>query len=153
MSISKQEILQGRDLEYPNDYTPEISKNIDNLLVAMTQIRSQYNHIMIINSGWRPPSINSSVPGAAKNSKHLIGLACDLNDPDGSLWQWVLNNLDLMQKLGIYFEDKRGTPSWVHFQLGPPSSNKRIFIPNTSPPSDSSLWNGKYDSKFDGELP
>lgn len=147
--ISKDELLKGRDQQYPNDYTQEISNNLDNLLIPMNQVRTAWGKPMTVNSGWRPPSINAATPGAAKHSKHMLGLAVDIADPNGSLWAWVLQNLDLMQQLGIFFEDKRWTPNWVHFQLGAPISGKRIFVPNASPASAPNAWDGSYDSKYD----
>ena len=147
--LAKSELLMGRDVQYPNDYTQEISDNLDKLLISMNQVRTAWATPMIVNSGWRPPSINAATPGAAKASKHMIGLAVDIADPDGKLWTWVLQNLDLMQQLGLYFEDKRWTPNWVHFQLGAPGSGKRIFVPSSAPASAPDAWDGQYDNKYD----
>lgn len=147
--LAKSELLMGRDLQYPADYTQEISDNLDKLLIPMNKVRAAWNTPMTVNSGWRPPSINTATPGAAKASKHMIGLAVDISDPDGKLWAWVLQNLDLMQQLGLYFEDKRWTPNWVHFQLGAPGSGKRIFVPSSAPAGAPTAWDGQYDSKYD----
>ena len=147
--ISKDELLKGRDKQYVSDYTQEISNNLDKLLVPLNQIRTAYGKPMTVTSGWRPPAINSSTPGAAAKSKHMIGLACDISDPDGVLMKWVLQNLPLMKSLGIYMEDFRWTPNWVHFQLGVPGSGKRIFVPSSAPAGAPGKWDGKYDSQFD----
>lgn len=147
--ISKDELLQGRDKQYPNDYTQQVSDNLDMILPLLNQIRIAWGKPMKVNSGWRPTSVNSKVPGAAPTSKHTQGLAADISDVDGSLWAWVLQNLDLMQKLGIYMEDRRWTPTWVHFGFGPPASGKRIFIPSSSPALAPSNWDGQYDHKYD----
>lgn len=146
--ISKDEILMGRDKQYPKDYTQEISDNIDNLLKIINQIRTAYNKPMIVASGWRPPSINEDTANAAKSSNHLKGLAVDIKDTDGKLWAWVLINLDLMKRLGVYMEDKRWTPTWVHFQIVPPKSKKRIYVPSTAPAKADDIWDGQYDSKY-----
>lgn len=147
--LAKSELLIGRDTQYPNDYTQEISDNLDKLLIQMNKVRFAWAIPMTVNSGWRPPSINASTPGSATHSKHMIGLAVDIADPDGKLWAWVLQNLDLMQQLGLYFEDKRWTPSWVHFQLGAPGSGKRIFVPSSAPAGAPNSWDGKYDNEYD----
>lgn len=149
MAISKEELLKGRDKQYASDYTQEISDNIDKLLIPLNKIRSAYGKPMMITSGWRPPSINASTPGAATHSKHMMGLAADIEDKEGSLWAWVLENLQLMKDLNIYMEDKRWTPGWVHFGLGGPSSGKRIFIPSSSRPAAPDSWDGIYSSEFD----
>lgn len=150
-SISKDELLMGRDKSYASDYTQEISDNLDRLLVPLNIIRQKWGKPMRVNSGWRPASVNASTSGAAKRSKHTMGLAADISDPDGQLMNWVLANLDLMQKLDIYVEDFRWTPNWVHFGLGAPGSGKRIFIPNANRPLAPDRWDGKYDSQYDNE--
>lgn len=147
MPISKDELLKGRDKQYASDYTQEISDNLDKLLIPLNQIRDAYNKPMIVSSGWRPPQINAKTPGAAPQSKHMIGLACDIIDADGSLMNWVLQNLQLLKDLDIYMENFNYTPNWVHFQLGGPGSGKRIFIPSSNPPT-SSRWDGTYSDDY-----
>ena len=147
--ISKLELLQGRDKQYPNDYTKDVSDNLDKLLPLLNQIRTAWGKPMNVASGWRPPALNASTPGAALHSKHMLGLAADIEDLDGSLWAWVLDNLPLMQKLGIYMEDRRYTPTWVHFGFGPPASGHRIFVPNANRPASPDSWDGQYDHNFD----
>lgn len=139
----------GRDITYPKDYTKEVQQNLAVLLEKINVVRAKYGKPMTVSSGFRPASLNANVPGAAKKSKHIVGLAVDIVDKDGKLWEWVLQNLQLMQDLGLYLEDKRHTKSWVHFQIGPPLSGKRIYKPTTAPYVDASLFNGKYDPKYD----
>lgn len=150
--IAKSELLQGRDTTYASDYTQQISANLDSLLIPMNQIRTMYGKPMVVNSGWRPPAVNAAI-GGAPGSKHMEGLACDIADIDGFLWTWITARLDTMQELKVYFEDRRWTPTWVHFQLGSPKSLHRIFQPNTSAAPAPNNWNGIYDHKFDGDLP
>lgn len=149
MAISKDELLKGRDKQYPKEYTKEISDNLDKLLVAVNQIRSAYATPMTVTSGWRPAEINASTPGAAKKSKHMIGLAVDIQDKDNRLMNWVLANLKLMKQLDIYVEDFRWTPGWVHFQLGKPTSGKRIFVPSADRAQAPDRWNGEYNHAHD----
>lgn len=149
MAISKEELLKGRDIQYPDDYTQEISDNLDKLLIPLNIIRDAWGKPMLVTSGWRPPSINGSTPGAAPHSKHMLGLAADIADPDGSLWAWVLENLQLMKDQDIFLEDKRWTKGWVHFGLGQPSSGKRIFVPSAARATDPNAWDGIYDHSFD----
>jgi hypothetical protein len=149
MSISKEELLKGRDVQYASDYTQEISDNLDKLLIPLNKVRDAFGKPMTVNSGWRPPSINGATPGAAAHSKHMIGLAADIADPNNEVMNWVLQNLDLMQELGFFFEDFRWTPGWVHFGLGAPASGKRIFVPSAARPTAPDRWDGQYDSKYD----
>jgi len=146
--ISKDEMLMGRDKQFPDAYTQQISDNLDKFLAIFNQVRAAYGQPMRVNSGWRPAAINEATSNAAKGSNHLWGLAVDIADPDGSLWKWTLFNLDLMQKLGIYMEDKRWTPTWVHYQIVPPGSKKRIYIPSAAPAQAPDIWDGQCDPKY-----
>lgn len=147
--VSKAELLMGRDKQYALEYTQQISDNLDQLLVPVNKIRDAYGNPMSVNSGWRPPEVNGRTLGAAPQSKHLQGLAVDIADPNGEVWAWVLRNLELMDDLNIFMEDKRYTPTWVHFQLGAPKSGKRIFVPSSSRAPAPNAWDGNYDKKFD----
>ena len=147
--ISKAEILMGRDTQYAIEYTDQISGNIDQLLVPINKLRDAYGKPMKVNSGWRPPEVNGSTPGAAAHSKHMIGLAVDISDPDGELMKWTLANLALLAELGLYMEDFRWTPNWCHYQVGPPTSGHRIFVPSANRALAPDKWNGDYDHSFD----
>jgi hypothetical protein len=147
--ITKDELLKGRDKQYATEYSQQISDNLDKLLVPINKLRDAWGKPMIVTSGWRPPEINDSTPGAAAKSKHMYGLAVDIQDSDGSLMKWTLENLELMKELGLYMEDFRWTYNWCHYQLGAPGSGKRIFVPSSARPSSPDKWDGKYDSQYD----
>jgi hypothetical protein len=147
--ISKNEVLMGRDKTYPQDYTKEISDNIDKMLIVLNKIRSAYGKPMTVSSGWRPAAVNSKLANAGKKSNHMLGLACDFKDADGQLKDWVIANLKLMADLGVYIEDFNYTKGWVHFQIVPPKSKKRVFIPSASPAPWPNQWDGKYDQSLD----
>lgn len=139
----------GRDKLFPAEYTDEIDRNCDEFLEVFNKVRAAYNKPMTVASGFRPPSVNAGTANAAPNSAHCIALAIDIRDTDGALWNWCLQNLQLMKDLGFFLEDRRYTPSWVHFGLLKPASGKRIFIPSKGLPPAPTIWNGQYDSKFD----
>lgn len=82
------------------------------------------------DSGWRPAAVNASTPGAAPQSHHMRGEAMDVWDHDRMLAHWVLANLHIAADIGLWFEDFRTTPTWVHGQIVPPKSGLRIFIPD-----------------------
>ncbi len=88
-----------------------------------------------IASGWRPPAINEATSNAAAKSKHLTGEAIDLRD-NGTrdLARWCLRNIDALEEIGLWMEDPQWTPSWVHLQMVPPGSRRRIYCPSTKPP-------------------
>lgn len=150
--ITKAELLMGRDTKYPEDYTKEISDNLDVLLEKINVIRKAYGKPMNVSSGWRPAAVNSTVLNAAKASKHQTGLAVDIQDLDGKLFQWCLANLSLLQSLDLFLEDKRWTPTWTHLGIGAPGSGKRIFVPSAAPAIAPELWDGKYSKEFDEKV-
>jgi uncharacterized protein YcbK (DUF882 family) len=146
--LTKEDLLKGRDKSYPNDYTQEISDNLDKLLIVLNKVQDAYGEKLEIESGWRSPAINAATPGAATLSNHMKGLAGDIKDPKGKLMNWCLENLQLMKELGIYFEDFRWTPTWTHMQIIAPKSGNRIYIPNKNAALAPDRWVGKYSAKF-----
>jgi len=144
--ISMDELLNNK---YKlTDQSTEIQDNLKILLDRINQVRTLWAKPMIVTSGLRSSADQQRINPSAPKSKHLLGLACDISDPDGSLMVWVLNNLSFMQNIGLYFEDFRYTPNWVHFQAAPPASGKRIFIPSSAPAPTPNRWDGKYDDKY-----
>lgn len=115
----------------PHDYdlTPEQQVNFDKLCEVMNAVRSAYGRPMLVTSGVRSELDQARINPKARGSAHVRGGACDISDPDNNVWGWCMDNLALLAKLGLYLEDKRSTPRWVHFQIFPPKSGNRIFIP------------------------
>lgn len=145
--ISKEEILMGRDKDYPLDN--EKLNNLSKLIHAMNMLRALYGKPMKVTSGYRPMAANLAA-GGSKRSNHMVCLAVDVHDPNGDLRAFVLKHLDALKHLGLYCEDFRWTPTWVHFQVVPPASGRRIFVPDASEPKAPTAWSGSYDaSKYD----
>lgn len=119
----------GRDKQYPNDYTKEVSDNIDKLLIPLNKFRNAYGKPLQVSSGWRPPSINAATAGAAKRSNHMLGLACDFKDTDGAIDKWCMANLKLLEEFGLWLEHPDATAGWAHLQCIPPKSGNRVFKP------------------------
>jgi hypothetical protein len=82
-----------------------------------------------ITSGWRPEAVNKRVPGAALRSKHTLGMAIDLGDPDGDLDEWCLEHLDVLERIGCWLEHPASTKNWTHIQTVAPKSGRRVFYP------------------------
>jgi hypothetical protein len=99
------------------------------LFVAINKVRSAYGKPMIVNSGVRSMQDQMRINPSAPKSKHLLGAAVDISDKDGQLWDWCMKNIKVLEEAGLYLEDKKATPTWVHFQCIPPKSGRRIFIP------------------------
>jgi hypothetical protein len=148
MKLTISMLLKGRNEQFPKEYTKEIADNLELLRGKVQEFLKEYSGHISISSGWRPAKLNDSVGGATK-SLHITGHAVDIIDTSMSVWNYVLDNLELAKSMGLYFEDKRATPSWVHIQTLPPKSGKRIFKPNSNPWQSEKLWSGVYDHGVD----
>lgn len=148
MRIRKEMYWNGNDKKYPNDLTLEVDDNATKLLEAVNTFLANYQPMLLVSSGWRPKTHNTKI-GGAPSSNHIKGLAIDIKDTDNRVFQYVLQNLKLAEQLGLYFEDKRWTPTWVHIQLVKPKSGNRIFVPSSSAPLNAKIWDGKYDKSTD----
>lgn len=145
MMITIEQYFMGRDKQYRNECGVNIQSNAANtvnLVNRLLYLADQDGVQPGINpatgnfvaSGWRPAVVNDNTCNAAAHSNHLDALACDLRDTDDrALAIWCLDNLDLLEQLGLWMEDPRWTPDWVHLQTAPPRSGNRVYIPSSSP--------------------
>ncbi len=124
MYIKRDEVLMGRDKEFP--LTPDLEANLTKLLTALNGLREKYGKPMIVSSGYRPGKYNTAA-GGAKNSSHLSCEACDFKDSSGELKKWCTDNVPVLEEFGLYMEDPTRTPTWLHVQIRP--TKNRIFKP------------------------
>jgi hypothetical protein len=133
--------------------TPDIDKNITELIVRVSVVRGAWGFPMSATSGLRNIADQTRINPINPKSNHLTGKAVDIADT-GVLWLWSLRNLQLLKDTGLWLEHFNWTHhpagnGWVHFQIVAPISGHRIYVPSSAP-ALSNVWNGKYDSKFDG---
>jgi hypothetical protein len=69
-----------------------------------------------INSGFRTKEANA-LAGGAPASKHMLGMAVDIADHDGSLEQLITD--ELLVKHDLYRENQHNTHGWVHLDTAP----------------------------------
>lgn len=144
------EILMGRaKLE---NLPADIQANLNILHERINKLRTAYGKPLKVNDGYR--RAQDKPKNGAAQSKHFSGLAIDLDDNDSAdLWKWCFANLQLMKDIGLWLEHPGFTHSqngtWMHFQVVPPLSKKRIFIPSNNANPNIELWDGKYDKKYD----
>ncbi len=127
--ISLSEFYQGRDEKFPKELTIELQKNADKMVARASELLSAFGEKRKVTSGWRPASINAATPGAAKKSLHMFCLAVDLEDKDGRLGKWCVENVERLIEIGLWLESPTKTPGWVHVQAHAPRSGSRIFMP------------------------
>lgn len=133
------------------DYIPEDHKlNLSHLHYCLNSIRAHYGKPITITSGYRTAKEHEAIY-ARKNEErlyknlspipvpmmswHLCGAAADLADPTGELLSFIQENMALINRLDLYFEDpsvtRPGTPGgWIHCQIFAPVSGKRFYLPN-----------------------
>lgn len=116
-------------------------RNLEELCKRINIIRAAWGKPMTVTSGFRSiqhhvdvyrtialrkrqPFSNLQVP---MGSRHLSGEAVDIADPDGKLYEYVSNDIELLEEAGLWCE--HGTKGWVHFQSKPPRSGLRFFKP------------------------
>lgn len=116
---------------YPT--TPEIDANLNTLLERINIIRKEYNTPMIVTSGLRSNEQQNELIKQGKSnaykSKHLSGEAVDILDDNGEVKKFLLKNPDILETACLWCEAFNYTPDWVHFQIVPPASGRRFFIP------------------------
>lgn len=122
--------------------------NMAHLHYAANSLRSHYKKPLTVSSGYRTledhkriyekinvKRINDGLQmiSAPMGSQHLIGSALDLYDPTFQIKNWIVDHLELAERLDIYFEDFDATGGvgggWLHMQLWSPASGKRFFKP------------------------
>jgi hypothetical protein len=137
MSITLTDFWMGRASSHFSEWHEEIEANGR---ITVERVNFLFNTYLrfypaarpwTVNSGWRPPSLNARLKGAAPRSKHMTGQAVDIGDDSGDLGRLFASILGqrMLEEAALFMESPSKTPRWVHFQTVPPKSGKRIFIP------------------------
>ena len=95
-----------------NTPSPQVIENLKRVAEVLEQVRELVKRPIIISSGYRSPSLNVAVGGAAK-SAHVNGLAADINAVG-------LSAHDLAQMIAaspILFDQLIFEGTWVHVGL------------------------------------
>lgn len=140
--ISLADYFMGRREQYPLALNPRIegeavvtvdlvNKLLDRARAHGVTVPPSPRTGTLVSSGWRPPAVNASTPGAAVNSKHMSGQALDVYDPDGDLDTWLMTDVGLqcLAELGLWLEHPSATKGWCHLQTVAPRSGRRVFYP------------------------
>ena len=115
----------------------DVQENLNQLFLKVNIVRKEYGKPMIVTSGLRTKKHHLEIyarkgifpPKVPMKSNHLFGRAVDFADGDGKLKKWILENIDLIEEIGLWMEDFNATKTWVHFQINPPKSGNRFFKP------------------------
>lgn len=103
------------------------------LIDRLSQVREAYGKPMIVTSGFRSEEdqrrIYANKDKVPMRSAHLVGAAADIADRDRNLAGFCYDNIKLLETIGLWCEDTTRTFTWVHFQIYPPASGSRFFLP------------------------
>lgn len=119
----------------PHNYstTDIIHKNLVILYQRLSELQDCIGVDFTITSGLRSDAHQQALiaegKSTAKFSKHLIGAAADLYDPEKKLAKWCMANLETLASIGIWLEHPDYTKNWLHCQVVAPKSGNRVFIP------------------------
>jgi len=135
--IELQQYWMGRDRSYPKELTDDIRANAaetvkrSNSLIAVYQKATGDYRPRGVNSGWRPSQVNAKTSGAAKKSRHMTGQAIDIADASKSMKIWLMTpaGQQALVECELWMEHPDATPTWVHVQIVPPASGRRVFHP------------------------
>lgn len=119
----------------------EVRTNAEILLSKVNALLEEiaWSEPLSISSGFRPAAVNANVPGAAKKSAHITGLALDLYQPKennklGALIRATHKANGLLKRHGLMMEALEVTvgqnSNWVHLDMVPRSDrSNREFRP------------------------
>lgn len=127
---------QDRRKVYASELTQDIINNATKLVAIINNFLNELGIEEVeVTSGWRPASVNGKTKNAAKNSGHMLGLACDLLDnKNQDTAKLIASNPDLLRKYGLFLESPQATQgintNWAHLDiLKRQDRPSRIFIP------------------------
>lgn len=126
-----------------NQLPKEIQDNIDITIERVNQLIQDIPPTLPfkVNDGYRRPT--DTPKHGSITSWHLKGAAVDIDDDSNqSYWLAIIqyarsSNKSITQLLAeykLYVENPRWTPGWLHFQINPPRSGSRVFVPSLAKP-------------------
>jgi hypothetical protein len=126
--ITLSDYFKGRDKKFSSELSEEKMKNAFTIIAKASELLSAFGEKRLVRSGWRPENLNKQM-GGSPTSQHIWCNAIDLEDNDGRLKKWCLDNEMRLNEVEIWMEHPDYTPTWVHWQRVPPKSGNRFFKP------------------------
>lgn len=130
MQFTVKELLQAGSHKWKESEVDVITlRNLEDLCRKVNALG--YKPPMRASSCLRSIKDQQRINPKAMGSSHLYGCAVDISDPDGKLKSWLQTesgNLALIN-CGLWAEDYKSTPTWIHLQSYSPKSMNRVFRP------------------------
>jgi len=90
-----------REFSCPHCSRVMLSKGFENLVLRLQALRSDLGRPVIITSGYRCPEYNETLPGAAKDSLHMKGMAADIRVPGMSIEELTRRAMPFFENGGV----------------------------------------------------
>ncbi len=118
VSIGVSEYVGSRCVDYVEDWTPGVSRNVVDLLSRVNGLLLDLVEIgglelevgLEVLSGWEP--------GDWSTGWHVIGRGVDLSDVSGALGACIIRHYELLDVHGLWMEHPVETPGRVHLDTG-----------------------------------
>lgn len=128
MRFSVQELLRAGSTKWDiKNVDSVVLRNLEDLCRKVNALG--YQPPMVASSCLRSIESQKKINPSAMGSSHLYGAAVDIADPRGELKRWLETRWGELVNCGLYMEDPKSTPTWVHLQTYAPKSMNRIFKP------------------------
>lgn len=128
MKFSLTELLNAGAHKWSElEIDPVTKRNLEDLIRKVNALG--YQPPMRASSCLRSLKDQERINPNAMGSSHLYGCAVDIADPDGKLKKWLETRYGELVNCGLYMENPKATPTWVHLQSYAPRSMNRIFNP------------------------
>ncbi|MEW6080889.1 MAG: D-Ala-D-Ala carboxypeptidase family metallohydrolase [Bacillota bacterium] len=93
--------FDAREFSCPHCSRVMLSKGFEDLVLRLQALRSDLGRPVIITSSYRCPEYNGTLPGAAKNSLHMKGMAADIRVPGMSIKELTRRAMPFFENGGI----------------------------------------------------
>lgn len=128
MKFTRKELLSAGSRKWKESELDAVTlRNTDEMVARLNKLG--YAPPMYASSFLRSLADQKRINPKAMGSCHLYGAAVDVSDPDGKFAAWLMIMEEKLVECGLWMENPKKTPGWVHLQMFAPKSFKRVFNP------------------------
>ena len=126
--FERSETAQKRKIDntIPDDIKPNIVALVDKVL---DPLRTLWGKPLIVNSGYRCPTLNKVLKGSSKTSQHMSGQAADIDAgtraDNKALFHLLINSKLPLDQLIFEAGDIDEGPDWLHISYKSVGHNRR----------------------------
>ena len=113
-----------------NPSTDQINNLKDLCLNVLQPIRSHFDSLVVISSGYRSPELCVAI-GSKPTSQHSEGKAADIeimNIDNKELAMWIKDNIEFDQLILEFYKNNDPNSGWVHVSYNGDKNRKEFLI-------------------------